>query len=325
VLSRLTLDWSPLGQVLAYRTLGLALEVATLGVLWWLLERLRTPDRTRAWLVYAWNPLILFDLVGAGHNDVAMLALLLVGIAISTGGAALAGIGMLALSALVKYASALVVLLAATAWSARGDSRSARVRRMTLGLGVALLLAIAFWAPWLTSRDAWLVLGDAAGGKLVLNSAPDVIALWIADHASVEPDLARLWVRWTTRLVFAAFFCGELWRVWRSRGDTVHLVKACTRAMLLVPLLVLTWVWSWYFSWSLVLAVLVGWDWRGTRLVVAYTIVALPIVYAHQYLNDQFPAGWILVMALVPLLVLVPIRRGGAARTFSKRGGGTMQ
>jgi hypothetical protein len=64
-------------------------------------------------------------------------------------------------------------------------------------------------------------------------------------------------------------------------------------------------VWSWYFSWPLALATLLGWSSGLARVVVAYTLVAPPIVYAHQYLGDQLPAAFVLLMALgVPALAL---------------------
>jgi hypothetical protein len=309
LLSQATRDWSPLGQTLAYRTGVIGLEAVVLALLWWLLR-----GRTREWLVYAWNPLVLFDLVGATHNDVAMLALMLVGFAFVLHGRWLAGLVALALSALVKYATALVVMVVAVAWAASGGRRALR---LCVGLGVPLVLAGAFWWPWLGGGDALQVLGAAAGGRLVLNSAPDLLALTVADWLAIPPEAARADVRWLSRGVFAIYLVWELWRVWRSDGDVTEVLKSSTRLLLVLPLLVMTWVWSWYFSWSLVPAVLVGWRWLGTRLVVAYSLVALPVVYAHQYLNEQLAGVWVLVMALAPLVVLmpIPIRRGPAART----------
>jgi hypothetical protein len=69
---------------------------------------------------------------------------------------------------------------------------------------------------------------------------------------------------------------------------------------------VMTWVWTWYFTWSLVLATLLGWQSRLTRLVVAYTLIALPVVYAHQYLNERLSGVFVLALALAPLVCLLP-------------------
>jgi hypothetical protein len=271
--------------------------------------------------VYAWNPLVLFDLVGATHNDVAMLVLLLAGFAFVVGGYWLLGLAALTLGALVKYATALVVLVVGVAWAAQASTWRRRAVRLTVGLGVPLVLAIGLWLPWVSTSDALLPLGAAAGGRLALNSAPDLVALTFSDVFAVSPEVARLWTRWISRAVFAAYLVWELWRVWQADGDVREVLKSSTRLLLVLPLLVLTWVWSWYFSWSLLPAVLIGWKWAGTRLVVAYSLVALPVVYAHQYLNEQLPGVWVLAMTLVPLLVLARIHSRPAARTFKDIGG----
>jgi hypothetical protein len=57
-------------------------------------------------------------------------------------------------------------------------------------------------------------------------------------------------------------------------------------------------------------AVLVGPHAAVTRLAVAYTLVSLPVVYAHQYLNERLSGGFVVAMALAPLLVLVWPSRG---------------
>jgi hypothetical protein len=346
--SRVSADWGPFEQVLLYRASLLALEAVSLAALWWILGKLQRHDRKRAWLVYAWSPLVLFDLVGASHNDAGMLALMLLGIGVVATVPAsarepatwrwLLGLLLLAFAALVKYAAAVVVLAAATTWGALAQTRRVQVYRLVVGLGVPLLLAAVLWWPWLGASGALTPLGDAAGGKLVLNSAPDLAALGVADEVLVPRGvptdaahaLARLWMRWATRLIFVAYASWELGRLWASVRSGAAFDDAFRAAMgvsarllLVLPLLVLTWVWSWYLSWSLAIAVVTGSRTVLTRVVVAYTLVALPIVYAHQYLNEEFSGIWILVMALAPLGALVPIRGPTWTRKFVDKEGWT--
>ena len=80
LLGKLTGGLSNFDQVLVYRcSLGLA-ELLTLVLVWWLLGRTR-PDngsrqaRVMAFGVFAWNPVVLFDLAGNAHNDAAMVLL----------------------------------------------------------------------------------------------------------------------------------------------------------------------------------------------------------------------------------------------------------
>jgi hypothetical protein len=345
-LSRVSAAWDAFDQVTLYRASLLAMEIVSLSALWLILGRIGRAERHRAWLVYAWNPLVLFDLVGAGHNDVAMLALMLVGIgAIATGRSSarppavwrwLLGLVVLALAALVKYAAAVVLLAIITVWCALAPTRRAWAVRVILGFSVPLLVAAALWWPWLATGGALTPLGDAAGGRLVLNSAPDLAALTFADQvlaprgmpADVAHDTARFWVRWVTRAMFIGYAGWEFARLYAySRSGApfegaFRAAMACgARLLLVLPLLVLTWVWSWYLSWSLAVAVVAGSRTVLLRLIVAYTLVALPIVYAHQYLNEQLPGVWALVMALAPLGVLLPIPGpAGARRLLDEEG-----
>jgi len=355
--SHVSAEWSPFDQVLIYRASLVAFEAIVLAALWWLLGRLARHERTRAWLIYAWNPLVLFDLVGASHNDAAMLALLLLGIALlaparcgATRGSPsetrapvaepsqmarmaavreaptwrwMLGLVALALAALVKYAAGAVVLVAVVAWSAQASTNRELAKRLALGCGVPLALATVLWWPWLGVSGALQSLADAAGGRLVLNSAPDLIALTVADRVLVprgvpvdaSHEIARVWMRWAARVLVVGYVGWELGRLWRrvstATGDNVYAAElgVSVRMLLLLPLVVLTWVWSWYFTWSLAVVVALGSRSVMTRLVVAYTLVTLPVVYAHQYLNEELSGIWVLVMAVAPLVVLVPIHR----------------
>ncbi len=69
-------------QVMVYRGSLAAIEAGTLGVLWWVLGKTKPKGRLACWAMYAWNPLVLFDLVGGAHNDVMMVALLLLGVGV---------------------------------------------------------------------------------------------------------------------------------------------------------------------------------------------------------------------------------------------------
>ena len=89
-------------------------------------------------------------------------------------------------------------------------------------------------------------------------------------------------------------------------------IDTLARALLVAPLLVMSWVWSWYFSWALTLAVLLGAGAWLTRLVVLYTLVVLPIGYAHQYLSNDLPGT--LVFALGPLAGWLTWYRSSGAR-----------
>jgi len=277
--------------------------------------------------VFAWNPVGLFDLVGNSHNDAAMLLLLIVGVGLFTEKRAIPGLVALTVSALVKYVTGTAVLLWAVAWAAQAPSPPRRFLRLVASGGVFTMLTLVLGLPWLASPAALAPLEKAAGGGLVLNSAPDLVALTIADRllvpAGVGKDTAEANLRvgtraiaWTIFLVYLGWEVRQLWKAARPGGQPAEnaTIRAVARALLVVPLLVMTWVWSWYFSWALTLAVLLGSGAWLTRLVVLYTLVALPIGYAHQYLSDDLPGAYVLVFVLGPLAGWLTWHRSSGAR-----------
>jgi hypothetical protein len=321
VLAKLTANWSNFDQVLTYKlTLGV-MELLTLALVWWLLGRTRPDDGSRrarliAFGMFAWNPLVLFDLVGNAHNDTAMVLLMLLGLSLAAGERPLTGAVAMVLGALVKYTSAIAMLFWAVAWAAQGMATRSALGRLAVAGAIAIAFTLGLAWPWLTTPGALGSFEQAAEGRLVLNSAPDLVALTIADQIAVplgvDKEIAeanvRFWIRVITRTVFAAYVVYEVWRLWgcaqRSAQEGLRsTVRAAARTLLVLPLLVMTWVWSWYLTWPLALAVLLGWRSRLTRLVVAYTLIGLPIVYAHQYLGDNLSGAWVLLFALGPLAV----------------------
>ena len=286
--------------------------------------------------MFAWNPLVLFDLVGGSHNDVAMLALLLVGIAVLARWPAndgWLGLSAMTLGALVKYASGLAVLVWAVGWSAQATGLRQRAIRLAAGLGPPLALSIVLGWPWLQPIQALVPLGNAASGRLVINSAPQLLALTVADQVLVpagwEPRTAQMAAQFWMRALTAGLFvgvpgmggyhtCGRSPCAAAGPRLRRRLLPRRGRCSCL-PLLVLTWVWSWYFSWSLVLAALLGWQSRLARVVVAYTLVAVPVVTAHQYLGEQLSGGFIELFALGPLSRCCAPPRGEVSQSGSQR------
>jgi hypothetical protein len=152
-----------------------------------------------------------------------------------------------------------------------------------------------------------IALTEVSGGALVINSIPDLIGGFAA-QLGVPTDLAHTWSRVICALAYLGVLAWDLLRVWRLRTPLATL-EASARALLLLPLLVLTWVWSWYFTWSVALAGVIGIRSRLAQVIVAFSVVAPPVFYAHQYLNERMPDWPMLVYMAVPLLVL-PVRRG---------------
>ena len=329
-------------QVLALRLLMNAVHLANLALLWrllgaWLPDDRRGSARLAGFALYAWNPLVLFETAAGAHNDALMATFLLLALAPLVvrrephpTGAWLAAVALAGLAALVKFTGGLLGLFMAAAALVRLPAWGSR-----LGVvgGAALAVAGAGAAlgwPWLAEPSAWATLLGAAGGRHYLNSAPDLLALTLADHvlggrldAESARALSRDLVRAASRTGFVAYLLWELWRVWRAAGDGARAavraaIEAGARALLLLPLVVLGWVVAWYFTWPLALAALLGWGSGLARVAVGYAALGLVVFNVQDYWyaasgGATMPGALLLAFVVLPPLVALAPNAGRLA------------
>jgi hypothetical protein len=304
LLSNATADMSALDQVLAYKLAIWSAALANLGLVWTLTGRAAwlREQRLACFALYAWNPIVLLELAGNAHNDALMVMLLLLSILPLTARRLrerhwLAAVLLATAGALIKYTTALVVPFYV----------AAGVRRWSTGAAVVAVVTGVSFVLWWPYRQDPVALAQAQGGALAINSNPDLIAGFVA-ATGVPTDSARIASRIVCAVAYLAVLVWDMLRVLRLRTPLAAL-EASARALLLLPLLVLTWVWSWYFTWSVAVAAVIGIRTRLSQIIVAFSVVAPPVFYAHQYLNEQMPDWPMLIYVAVPLLVL-PIARG---------------
>lgn len=316
-------------QVFGYKLLMNAVQLINVALVWWLLGRvMRGKPRARlaAFVLFAWNPLMLFDAAGNAHNDALMVTLVLLGIAPlvarpnPTSSRWLLGTFFVGLSALIKYTTGIVGLFFIVPWARRLPNWPTRF--IWIGGSLALIagVTLVLYIPWFDFPKAFEPLLVAARGKtwMYTNWAPDLAAMVLSDRVldpgALDPesalDQARSWIKIVTRVLFFAYLGWELVRLWRIAGDREQslvepILEASTRAFVVLILLVLTWVLEWYWMWPLALVTLLGWRSMLTKVVVGYTLTSLPIFYVHHYWSTSMPAELVLAYALPPLAVPV--------------------
>jgi hypothetical protein len=90
--------------------------------------------------------------------------------------------------------------------------------------------------------------------------------------------------------LFGVYLAWALWQLWRAAAGDV----AC----------LFGWVFAWYITGPLTLSVFLGPRSRMTRVTVGYALLAPPVIYALQSLDD-LPKGWLLVYAMLPLVAAI--------------------
>ena len=239
---------SLLANLLLYKGLAIAFYLASLLLIHSILRRLAPRYAPAGLLLFAWNPLVVTETAANGHNDVVMMALVLLAIRLALVGDArwrpLALAGTVA-SALVKFATAMLApLFVASIWR-QGTSTPGRLSGLGAGVIAAAGLTAAAYMPfWQGPATLAVQQRDA----LFTASIPALIKLTLESRLGV-PD-ARL-----VGLVFlAAFGVYCLIEAWRLAPGVAALVAAGYRVTLIYLLFACLWFQPWYLIWLLALA-----------------------------------------------------------------------
>jgi hypothetical protein len=126
---------------------------AYLGAVW-LLERIvrqvRPGSAEEALYLFAWNPLVLFMAIGDGHNDIAMIAMVLLAAWLLLRERWVLAFGSLVLSAWIKYASlTLLPLFALYAWrQLEREPYRVRWRALARAALASISVTILVFAPF---------------------------------------------------------------------------------------------------------------------------------------------------------------------------------
>lgn len=197
--------------LVAFKLVGLTAFVGCALLVWTILRRLRPALAPAGTLLFAWNPLLQFELVGNGHNDVVMVLFLLLAIlALVAGrrGLLLPLFGLAVLTKLLVAALGPVVLYGLL----RGRGPLGPKLRAVVGGGlVALGLAVLTYAPFWAGLDTFYFLSR---GNWFTASFPTMLR-----------ELLRLWLpfeeagRLAAALVglgFAGYTALRLVALWRE-------------------------------------------------------------------------------------------------------------
>jgi alpha-1,6-mannosyltransferase len=258
-------------SVVAMKAAMVGFEALAMACLIALLRRLRRP--LSQVLIYAWNPLALWEFAGNGHVDAAAIGLVAAALLIRVHGrTGLAGVA-LGLAALVKF---LPAVLAAALWR----NGKPGLRLAMGGLAVAALL-YGFYA-W--AGDAGIkvfgFLGSYGDEEGLVNGS----GIWALAGLGLLGDLPA----WAPKAYLGACACLlaalGAWIAFRRRptaGTEADIMRICLDAALLaaVTMIALSPHYAWYFVWLAVPATI-----APSRSAIWLSAAAV-ILYYHPFPN----------------------------------------
>lgn len=230
---------------LAYKGVALLAYLACVGLLAW-----GTRGDGHALLLFAWNPLVLLQGLGNGHNDLLMLVWVLLALLVWERKRLWApAVAALALAVLTKASAALLapLLMVAILRAQRGWRQRLGVLAGAgaLALALVLLAYLPFWPPWESLTG---VLDEFSGRYTYTIAATSRMIL----REFIPNNLALAIPRTAGQAVFALLYVWILAQVWRKRARLAEAGFLAYFAYLLTS----TSYRIWYPLWLVPLAVL---------------------------------------------------------------------
>jgi hypothetical protein len=241
-------------NVIAFKLLGGIFLATSVGVVVSILRQV-APERALAGaLLLAWNPIVLYETLGHGHNDIVMMFWVLAAARSLLNRNYTVAILSLLGGALVKYIP--VLFLPAAGLLALRDLPDNRARVRFLAVTAAASIAVvvlAYGAFWRGTQ----VLTIERREMMLTTSLPAFAWAWLLQHAhpALSADDLGMLISRAAAILTALF---ALWEGLRASRDRTWL--AFSRSALHVSLFYLmvtcTWFQNWYAIWPLGLAAL---------------------------------------------------------------------
>ena len=331
----------PLPYFYVYRLLELACHLVNIFLIGRILRQVGRSTRivTLGMLLYAWNPLMLFEGPLGAHNDIFMSTLILWGlllcfVADQRGFTRLRnywpGLVMLTLAVLVKFTSIpliiffLLVLAAKTLGTPQTPVREmpwmAAIKNVVVaGLIFVVLVVLAYLPYWIGHSPIAILksFGAPPSSNGAENSLMKVASLLKQNGVASGPIITLLanhsfWSIVDVLAMMIAVLVGA-WYTWRS--PSMQTMVLGSLATLAIILLVTPWFYSWYVVWLMILVPLalafpIG---RATKALLAFcltfsaTAFATYISVAFFHVNGYQLAIRYLLMIVPPIIVAIGV------------------
>jgi alpha-1,6-mannosyltransferase len=243
---------SAMAQVGAYRGIAVTASLATAVVTARSARALRPARAAFAVAAFGANPVVLFQSVASGHNDLLVALSIAVGLLFLSRGRELAAVASLTLGALVKVSGVLPLLLLIV-WCVSRRPSGQRLRALITRGGTACAITLAFALPYMQWKDPTLGMRELAGHRS-----------WLAPSSLLQKRVADLFTNGIREPAIGFVF----WAVLLAAVIALLIVVARRAPVLSVAANGAAW------GWGLILLMLLG-----PVLLPWYLIWAMPLVW----------------------------------------------
>ncbi len=250
VFLRLVSGGGLLAGLLVFKVAALGFLLGTGLLVYLTLRETRAEAAVPSALLVAWNPLLLFELAGNGHNDVAMAFFVMLAFYLHGRKAPRLSLAALLAASLIKYTAIVLVPLLLIALLRRaGPVRDWLPGAITCAAGAAVvavalvkLVGLQGTLGVMDEQSRWFTTSPAA-----------VAQLWLSQSLPAPEQLTALTVTRAGQFLFGVLYLVQMVRLWFRPG---LLVECSYHSLLLLMLLVVSWFQPWYVTWAIPLGAL---------------------------------------------------------------------
>ncbi len=280
----------------------LAMILSYVGCLALVYLILRRTQPTLAWAgvyVLAWNPLVIINTAGDGHNDISMILLVLLAIYLAQRNSWAGAATVLVLSASIKWLSlALAPVFLIVALRMMGRRAWVQVGSgLAMGTGLALMLQAPFFAGPSSLVGGIPNIGSQFTASLATVLRDELSPFLGIDHAAQTARLAAYGL-------FAAFY---LWRLWCLHGTFESLVYESYQVFFFYLVIAAVWFQPWYVVWLVPLGALLVSSFVVERTVIfSFTAMLIHVTLGFGWRLAWFGGNVPTLQMLTALLIMLP-------------------
>ena len=249
------------------------------------------PERAVAgFVLLMWNPIVLYETVGNGHNDIVMVFSLLAAAAALYFRRYTLAILLLVAGTLLKYIPVLTMPAAGLIALRDLPNWRGRLRFLVVTGLLAIALVVVCYAPFWHGLET---LAIDRRQKLYTTSLTTMI-LWLIQPVMPLDKAMSL----VSRGAFVATLLFAFWegaRAWRDRS-WLSFTRSAYHIWIFYILVAVTWLWPWYSVWPLALAALLPAGWEvALAEVLAFNLAVRAFIYAYLILHrpPNATAAWV--------------------------------
>jgi len=173
--------------------------LASVPLVWLILSQTSPQMRFAGTILYAWNPLLILETAGSGHNDSTVGFFILLGLFLYSRNAKLSGLAALVLSVLTKYVSAILIPLFLLLYLRDCTNRKERLVALSKATVVASVLIVVTYLPVYSGVSTFQIASFGTSPSNYINSPLELafreIRVMLGDSREVAslPLRQRAW------------------------------------------------------------------------------------------------------------------------------------